>query len=463
AVFLLTLACVRRCMVRAAVRRSGMLRFVRSFAVVLALLVLAAPRGAGATAATDLCPPAADPCVITADVNVAPNSTLDFGSRAVDLKPGASLSVTNGSITILAGSLRLEPNATLDASAAGGAVFKINVTTTGSIRVEANATQKAKMDVSGGSQGGEINLAAAGDIQIDGNLFAKGTFATGTGGSIHLSGVCADGAFAGRPCDGDVPGCGSIVDHGSCHSGNHAITGAINASGNDAGGIVNVFAPTGSITVGGSGINASGGVDGGGDVDVEAGDTLTTAGPVNVNGGGLDGDAGSVTLIAGGAVVVGGAVSGQAAGSAAQDDGGTGADVEVTSFGASVRINATIDADSGADGSGGDIELNAGTDILQAPTALLSAAGRGTDGDGGYVTPTAGGNLMIGPADVSGGTGGGGQVDAAAGGVQGEIDGDGGAELDFQSGGSITVNGHVHADGDATTGGGRVSLQGCDI
>jgi cysteine-rich repeat protein len=446
-----------------------MLAAVRTSALVLALVAvvpqLALP-ATPATTANDVCGAAADPCIVSTDFTVTPGATLDFGSRAVDVKGTGSLNVTGGSMTILAGSLRLEPGAALNGSATATVSPVIVVRSLGTIRVEATTTSKAKIDVTGSAQGGDIDLAAAGDILIDGNVLSKGTFATGVGGNISLRGVCLDGILMGSPCEADVPSCGDLVTHGTCGSGNHVVNGSINASGNDQGGFVAITAAIGSVTLAGSGVNASGGEDGGGEIDVLAGSALTTSAPVNVNGGGLSGDGGTVSLISGGPLVVGDSITGQAAGSTIEG-GGTGADITITSFGSSVRINADIDGDSGSpDGSAGSLDLNAATDFIQSAAALISLAGRGVDSTGGDFSPSAAGNMTLGPVDVSGASGGGGSISATAGrilSILGEVDGDGGGDLEFAAGGPLVVGAEVHDDAYQNQVGGLIMMMGCDV
>ena len=435
-------------------------RWIAAVAVPFAL----APRPAAAVSkATDLCAESADPCVVTADVVVDPNSTLDFGARALDLRHGASLSFTSGTLTIRAGSVRVEAAAAIAGSAPSGSFPTLSITTTGDIRVEATTTTNGRIDLSGSAQGGVIQLAALGAIQSDGLLLARATQAAAFGGEIDLLGVCVGGPDDGNGCVQDIPDCGDLATHGVCTGGDRSMQG-VSVTTPDEGGSVTVAAPQGSISVGGTGINASGGEDGGGDIDLEAGGNVTIGAPLNVNGGGLSGDAGTVTVVANGSVSIGNSITGNAAGSLAEG-GGAGADIEITAVAGGISVTAPISADSGIpDGDGGVVDLTAGTDIVQ--TALISAAGRGVDGTGGDVEPDAGRNLTAGAIDVSGGNGGGGSIYANANAqaiVQGQWNGDGGAIFQVLAA-SIVVTSKVHADAsnDQQLGGG-VTLQGCEV
>jgi len=431
---------------------------------VLLLLGLATRLAAAAASqATDLCAASADPCVVTADVTVAPNTTLDFGGRALDLRPGASLAFTSGTLEIRAGSLRVEAGASILGSAPSGSFPTLSVVTAGDIRVEASSTTKGKIDLSGGPQGGLIELATLGAMQVDGLLLARATQAAGFGGAIDLLGVCVGGPSDGSTCAEDIPDCGNVAAHGTCSGGDRVIQGSLNASAPDEGGDVAVIAPQGSITIAGSGINASGGEDGGGTIDLEAGGNVTTGAPLNVNGGGLSGDAGSVTVFANGSVSIGGAITGNAGGSVTEG-GGAGADVEITAVAGTLTVTAGISADSGVpDGDGGEVDLTAGMDIVQ--TGSISAAGRGVDAAGGDVAPSAGRSLTLGAIDVSGGNGGGGSIFADAGGsarLQGQLDGDGGATFQVVAA-TIAVTSRVHADAYDGFLGGAVILRACDV
>src|SRR5262245_42572985 len=55
---------------------------------------------AQATTAANLCPPTADPCVVSTDVTITTGSELDFGSRALVIHRGRSIDVGPGTMTI---------------------------------------------------------------------------------------------------------------------------------------------------------------------------------------------------------------------------------------------------------------------------------------------------------------------------------------------------------------------------
>src|SRR2546423_891276 len=70
-------------------------------------------RGVCAGGGGDICRAPADPCVVSSAKAVDPGSTLDFGSRALDVRATGSLVVSSGTMTILAGSVRVESGGAL--------------------------------------------------------------------------------------------------------------------------------------------------------------------------------------------------------------------------------------------------------------------------------------------------------------------------------------------------------------
>src|SRR5689334_19778562 len=96
----------------------------RSVLLALGLVVIARP--ALATTAADLCAANADPCVVDRTIGVTAGSTLDLGSRALEVRRNGTLDVGAGTMTINAGSLRLVAGALL--TGRGGTIM---VVTTG--------------------------------------------------------------------------------------------------------------------------------------------------------------------------------------------------------------------------------------------------------------------------------------------------------------------------------------------
>src|SRR5207244_13262614 len=100
------------------------------FCSLLALAALPA-RLVFATVASDICPATADPCVVSSAKAVDPGSTLDFGSRALDVRATGSLVVSSGTMTILAGSVRVESGGALLGRSTQAARGSVQVRSTG--------------------------------------------------------------------------------------------------------------------------------------------------------------------------------------------------------------------------------------------------------------------------------------------------------------------------------------------
>src|SRR5262249_3468669 len=152
------------------------------------------------------------------------------------------------------------------------------------------------------------------------------------------------------------------------------------------------------------------------------------------------------------------------------DGGGDGGDVFVTTTSGDIMVAGQVVATGAApDGDGGDVDFEAGTDIIQS--GKLSAPSIGTDSCGGALTAHPGQQLTSSALmDVHGGfCGGDVSADVSTSASLGsEIDADGGTV-----GGTITVTAQtiaatakLHANGLATTSdaaGGQLSFQACDL
>jgi cysteine-rich repeat protein len=348
--------------------RAAMLR-----AFLLAALVASvAPRPVFATTADDICAPSADPCVVSTDVTVAPGSTLDFGTRQLDVKPGAGLMVQSGQMTISAGSVRLETNGDLiggDDAMGNGATIK--VTTSGDIRIETGASGDAMIDVSANNNAGEIDLVAHGNIVIAGQMGADAPSNPGSGGVIN---VTADGSVS--------------------------VSGTISAKGGPIGlgGAITIIGGTASAT---GTVRADGGD--GGDIEIDSlnGDITSSSG-LNSSAGGSFGDGGTVTMIASNNLTVTGPVFLPGTGNPT-DGGGDGGDVDLEGTAGTVSVSGVVDNHGASpDGDAGETDVTAGLDYIQNGT--LTNNGAGGDGCGGFIDIEVGRNInLIGSTDMSGG------------------------------------------------------------
>src|SRR5436309_1195955 len=350
---------------------------VRWVAAVLLFLALA-PRFAisAVSQASDLCAVSADPCVVTADVTVNPNTTLDFGGRALDLGPGASLSFTSGTLTIRAGSLRVEAAASILGSAPSTSFPTLSIVTTGDIRVEASGTTKGKIDLSGGPQGGLIELTPLGARQVDGLLLATATQAPGFGGATGS--VSVGGTITGDAGGSSTEGGGAGADiEITAVAGTLTVAAGISADSgvpDGDGGEVDLTAGTdilqaAAISAAGRGVDATGG-----DVEPSAGRNLTL-GTIDVSGG--TGGGGTIFADAGGHALLQGQLNG--------DGGG-----EFLFVAATISVTNKVHADAYNDFLGGlvilracDVAVNVGAVVSSlGPTGenLLQASGQMTIG-----------------------------------------------------------------------------------
>jgi hypothetical protein len=398
------------------------------------------------TPVTAVCPLAQNPCLVTTAVTINDRSILNFGQRAVVVTPQGSLNIGSGFVTILAGSLDIQPKGAI----VGGNGW-IMVTTTGPILVEKGTgtrPSKGVIDVSSSQGGGEIDLTAgdtahAANITIAGILNANGTGnPNADGGTINV--MTNNGTVTVTSDPGDV----------SVASGNLA-----------SGGTIDLESPVGSIQVTNL-LDASGGDFDGGEIDMNAHADIAF-GALNVSAS-ATGNGGVVNITADGNIVASGPISGQ--GSGTGGNGGDGACVCVMATG-SLQVNGAILTASGDGGTGGclDIEATNGSLVLAAP---IDAHGVGSGGCGGYVTFVSGTDTTMTPAmtlmDLSGGPQcGGGTLDESAGGtinVSGEINADHDSGLLGIVAPTIVVNAgaNLHASVGPTENGGEVNLFGHD-
>lgn len=425
------------------------MRLVRSFALLSLFLLVAAP--ARAVDVNDFCAAGADPCEFKGSpINVASNTTLDFGNRTLIIGNAKEINVTGGvQLTIQAGAFIMRPAAQIhNAATATGA--SITITVDDDIVMEKGLLGSlSKIDVPGSQVGGSIQFTAGRNIVVDGELRANGTTADAEGGLV------------------DMDAAGSITLGGTVN-----LTGGSIGSGGEI-----IVGANGPIVVNGP-INAFGGFDGG-TIDISSNESLATAATLDVRGTAGGSLAGNIILTVVGTVTIGGKVVATGAGSLTEG-GGSGGDVDMNA-GASITLNEVVDASGGTpEGFGGIVALVADVDILQNRSVF--AVGSGPGGIGGDVSYAAGRRLSLAaPNDVSGSNQGGDFAGNARGTleakndivVSGEgIDGSGGTiQLDGlvlgvqQVSGNIVVSGALRARGDGATpsGGGAISIQGCDV
>src|SRR5262245_47006492 len=152
--------------------------------IVAGLLLTAVP-----ARAHNLCPTGIGDCVVDHNITItAPNATFALGSRAFIVRQWAGIPGEPGPCTLHAGCGLLEQAAkSLAPDSGSGPGTTVTITSASTIRLLANVdgSRPAKIDVHAEIEGGQIDLTAAGNIQIDGQLDARALQA-GFGGTINL-------------------------------------------------------------------------------------------------------------------------------------------------------------------------------------------------------------------------------------------------------------------------------------
>ncbi|HEV7734374.1 MAG TPA: hypothetical protein VGR62_19530 [Candidatus Binatia bacterium] len=344
---------------------------VRLALVAFALLALARPVVAQVPCAS----PAPDDCVITASITVPTGTEWDVGTRALSIAAGKTVTVqTYGYFTIRAASITLESGAKIVANGADGYGGLVSLETSGNIELKS----LTRIDVSANEAAGVITIASnAGTLVSQGELRAKASNKLGSGGFVSLLGD-ASVTIGGEGIDASG---GSMAD----------------------GGYVEIYS-SGGVTVS-SLLNASGGDYGAGEVDIDAEGSVVTssAGLIDVQSRNGSGSGGAVLVSSRLGVSLGAGVVGL--GSAGGSDGdGYGAEVELYAETGDVVVSAPLDLrGGGANGYGGLLTVSAGGAITIGQQVLASAKANGF-GRGGEIELDAGTSLAItSTVDVRGG------------------------------------------------------------
>ena len=335
------------------------------------------------TVPDDVC--VGDPCTISTDVTVDAGSDLDFGARSLVFAERVTVTIGigdgSGLVAFRAAEITMEPGAKIE----GFARDRTSVTlqaSTGSVRMQSDGSNRSEIDVRAAVlDAGSINLIAAADVNVGGRLTATASGEDAVGGSIQIS--------AG---------------------GNVTVSQEVRTEGSGS------FAGGGDITIDADGnvllaekIFLTGSDFGGGSLYITAFENITVSTLVTNNGGNPDGEAGEFDFQADGDIYItsSGELRGRG-GSGADDDCGDGAPT-LLDAGGTVLIEGLIDTKGGYQCIGGDVEINAGLDMLQ-------------QGNGKIATETGGGFGGAGPVYISAGRDARLlQIDASAAGGFGEI------------------------------------------
>jgi len=373
--------------------------------------------------ATQLCAPTANPCEITTACTVPAGATFDLGNRNLVLK-NRELTVDTGTapVTIIANDVTLEPGSRIIMKGVSGTFGEggsLVIEASGAIDIQSQGTSRSRISADANYEAGSIALLARGNVGVNGTVSANAASLDGFGGTIEIE--SENGAVT-------IAGMGV-----SAIGGNRGENGA-------SGGEITISA-LGNVAVNAP-LDASNGdcIACGIHVDSGAGNVTTTQ-VLNVRASGDFGDGGLVDLTAAGTVTIGGLVQGEARGSGGTEDGeaGTGGDLSV-SAGVDVLVNANLlFSGSAPDGDGGTIDVSAGRDVKAPARADVSTGA--TFGFGGTIFYVATRDLVVGDVRVQGGFGGG--------------------DLEAFAEGAVTVSGPVTASGSFVAG--SVAVTGCTI
>jgi hypothetical protein len=305
----------------------------------------------GAWAVLPLCAVNADPCIVANTINVTSGSIFDLGGRDLIIATGKTINVTGaGAVAIFADDVTFQDSAKIIANGSSEDGGEVNIFATGAVTMAASS----RIDVNS-AYAGSIDITAE-SVALSGELRAISTTRDGDGGLITIV----------TTGDSSVGGAG------------------INATGGDrfgSGGLVDVIAD-GDIGVTAK-IFVKGGDGDGGDVDLDAGGSITTSAAAELNSIATFefGSGGAISLTALQDVVVNGPIRANGSGSLLEG-GGDGGDLDVIADFGDAIMNGRIElTGAGPDGSGGFLDVFADGALELKKDAIVSGAQEGTGGD----------------------------------------------------------------------------------
>jgi len=348
------------------------------------------------------------------------------------------MTIRAGSLTIDAGgSLRGEPNGTIDVIIDGAGVNTGAVLINGKVLVDGGVAPSA----------GTFSLRATGSVEVRGNavIDANGTTSIADGGEIFIA------------SGGDI-----VLDGKSFEPSVRAKGGS-----ESAGGLITLLAD-GDVQVLEQ-VSADGGALDGGEIDIEAKGDIQVVNVISADGSNGWGFGGVVTLIADADVALSAKVSAQGTEGTVEGGSGDGGEISILAGGA-LSVGGQLLAEGGVADDGGNIDIMSLGDltILQP----ISADGRGGESAGGDVSIDGKDIVIAAQVSASGGRGGGGFVDIFAaddvvvgapvlsnGGGGGTSDSGDGGDISFDAGDDLIVSANIKARGSGADGfGGFVDL-----
>jgi hypothetical protein len=349
--------------------------------------------------ADDICPPAADPCVLSEKAIVDAGTTLDFGLRTFRIASNGQLDTGIGFVEVRCGNFIADKGSSPAIKARGsngsGAVDGGSVVVLaqrgcssapstpcvddsdcsgGTCSVGSGDATLAGNIRAHGAEPGEIEITAAGSLVSTANIDVHGTVLEADGGSIELTAVAGDLSVSGKldAVSGGLGGGGIIT---LVSSGDQSISGTVDANGGD-------------FDAGAIEISADG------DIDI-TGDLLASS----VNGEGWGGEIFVSTL---GGLNLGGSAHLFASGHmSAENFGGDGGEIVLEASevvaGSDVRIESNGARPSG---SGGTVDVLAERDITFG--GVIETRGLGLESASGDISLEGCGISLVSGAKLQG-------------------------------------------------------------
>jgi cysteine-rich repeat protein len=425
-----------------------MRRRTRSLCFLFTLLVpVLMPQPASALVARsagDVCPPAADPCIVSQPVDVVAGSHLDFGLRTLRIEGAGVATFEDGRGSLSCG--------------------RFETATTGpAIRARAESSPSSALSILARKR----CSGAALPCFVDEDCAGAGTCSSGDGSVVLGGGIAGN---AGQPGHVSIRSAGDLSVHAEISlAGNRAVSD---------GGTLDLVSSRGSVTVSGNVDVAGGGAGLGGSVSISAQADISLLARVTATGGEYDG--GSVSLDAGGNVRIAAHVAVDAlsgAGAGGEIDVAAGGDIVLGGAAASGTVVLSADGHTSAENDGGDggaMSFEADGSVHVERNVRLVANAAGPDGFGNTLEFTAERDVDFEGAIVAkgrGAWGGGSLVDIYAGrdvrvGTEAgfELTGAGaGGDLMVEAGEAFSFGGSADVSGGVAGIGGRiVTVSGAD-
>ena len=414
------------------------------FGAAFAVALLIGPQvGFAIDSAGDICAPATNPCVLSKSVDVDDGSTLDFGSRTLQLLGSGQIDTNTGTVVVKCGKLEVNTGTNLALKVRGpngfGSIDGGNLTVEVSRACSENTATRCMndSDCDFGACSEQVCELDRDRLCIDDGMCDLGSCGV-TVCTRDFDRLCSgDTACEIGPCNLTTRRCtqdASVVcfsnvqcNFGPCALGNPRCSedrGTSCATDNDC--------DLGACSIDVCSSQKQGGFrECSQDGDCFDGTCSVGDGGAAINGRSrADGiEPGSIAIRAAGAVTL--SQDANVSSNSGQADGGL---FELESGTGNVTLNASVIAYGGGQAQGGQVSVTAGNDItVNGPIDV-----DGGDYDGGYVDLVAGRDLII-NADIEASS-------TSGAGLGGEVYGGADRDLTISGAAKITTNGHTSAD-----------------